>query len=149
MTTRTKTPEYRREQYYANLERERARRRDYQKKRRAADPAGARARATAAYKRNPWPSRRCAWRSQGIDVAVAEAKLRAHNGRCDCCGSTVPGGGGWQVDHDHSTGEIRGILCMLCNHALGRIERIGLYYFERYLTGRDGFTDAGPVDNEQ
>ena len=148
MTTRTKTPEYRREQYYANLERERARRRDYQRKRRAADPAGARARATAAYKRNPWPSRRCAWRSQGIDVAVAEAKLRAHNGRCDCCGSTVPGGGGWQVDHDHATGEIRGILCMLCNHALGRIERIGLYYFEKYLTGRDGFTDVGPVETE-
>ena len=147
MTTRTKTPEARRKYYHENVVQERKSRAASQRRRRAANPIGAREYARAYYVKNPWPYRRWSWRRQGIDAAVAEVRLRAHNGRCDCCGSTTPGRS-WQVDHDHDTGEVRGILCMLCNHALGQIERIGLYYFEKYLTGRDGFTDVGPVETE-
>ena len=135
MTRKSKAPAYRREYYAANLDRERAARRDSMRRRRANYPSQTRAYAASYRKRNPWPSRRCAWRQQGVDVVAAEARLRAHTGMCDICGSPKPGGGGgWHVDHDHITKRIRGILCVLCNHALGRLDAIGLAPFFNYLT---------------
>jgi hypothetical protein len=36
--------------------------------------------------------------------------------RCGCCGSKSPRSKkGWHTDHDHSTGEVVGILCHKCN----------------------------------
>lgn len=86
--------------------------------------------------------RRRGWRAQGIDVAQAEAMLANHSGKCDICRTTKPGGrGDWHVDHNHSTGRLRGILCSLCNSHLGRIERIGLAQFSKYLAMTDGIAD--------
>ena len=40
--------------------------------------------------------------------------------KCAICGATHPGGAGkWHTDHCHSTGKIRGVLCLLCNYLLG------------------------------
>lgn len=42
---------------------------------------------------------------------------------CAVCKSPTPKGRrGWHTDHDHDTGEVRGILCHLCNVALGAVE---------------------------
>lgn len=41
------------------------------------------------------------------------------SGRCAICKSTEPGSPSWNVDHDHVTGEVRGLLCKNCNHFLG------------------------------
>lgn len=36
---------------------------------------------------------------------------------CECCGSTNR----VAVDHDHKTGVVRGLLCVNCNTALGKL----------------------------
>jgi uncharacterized C2H2 Zn-finger protein len=47
--------------------------------------------------------------------------LRVQCGRCAVCRTDQPGGGKpvFQVDHNHKTGEIRGLLCSRCNQLLG------------------------------
>ncbi|MGD9724368.1 MAG: endonuclease VII domain-containing protein [Pirellulales bacterium] len=39
---------------------------------------------------------------------------------CAICEATaLPDGRFWHTDHDHRTGEVRGILCRACNHLIG------------------------------
>lgn len=55
-----------------------------------------------------------------------DALLVAQRGCCAVCGSPgiAPRGkrAKLNVDHDHSTGAIRGLLCHACNAALGRVD---------------------------
>jgi hypothetical protein len=47
----------------------------------------------------------------------------AQNGLCYICGPRTGHGGHSRrmpVDHDHATGEVRGLLCGICNDILGR-----------------------------
>ena len=49
-------------------------------------------------------------------------RLQEQGGKCAVCGCVgVPSATKrfWHVDHDHATGEVRGILCPRCNRALG------------------------------
>jgi hypothetical protein len=80
----------------------------------------------AQYNKNPdkqrLRSRRKNWRTWGIDPDVAEKTLADHNGKCEICFTTEPGGRGtWHVDHDHDTHKIRGILCLRCNAGIGQL----------------------------
>jgi hypothetical protein len=48
--------------------------------------------------------------------------LANQDNMCAICGQHNPGAKGWQIDHDHATGEVRGILCISCNTKLGWYE---------------------------
>mgnify|MGYP003394027974 CR=1 FL=1 len=49
--------------------------------------------------------------------------LHHQGGVCELC-HTVAKDGKFVLDHDHVTGNIRGVLCIACNSSLGAYERI-------------------------
>lgn len=51
----------------------------------------------------------------GITLEQFDAALAAQDGVCKVCASTDD----FHVDHDHSSGRVRGILCGPCNRMLG------------------------------
>lgn len=73
--------------------------------------------------------RRCYWKSNieyryGMNNEAYAAMLRAQNGKCLICGADeldkrTKHPYSLAVDHDHVTGEIRGLLCRACNRGLG------------------------------
>lgn len=60
-------------------------------------------------------------RLYGLAPGDFEAMLAAQGGGCAVCGSPDWGGRGPVVDHDHSLGDVRGILCQRCNVAAGML----------------------------
>ncbi len=65
--------------------------------------------------------------------------LARQGGGCAVCKVTTPNNGkgnAWfDVDHDHSTGKVRGLLCRNCNVTLGTLEkkRSLMVLLEQYL----------------
>jgi hypothetical protein len=54
-----------------------------------------------------------------LTVEEYERIFEAQGGVCALCESPPTPGISLHVDHDHGTGEIRGLLCVRCNNALG------------------------------
>lgn len=77
-------------------------------------------------------------RAYGLTKVELELLL-AQNEGCGICGTTEWGRGpkGPQVDHDHATGAVRGVLCNNCNNGLGRFndDPALLLKAVAYLTG--------------
>jgi ferric-dicitrate binding protein FerR (iron transport regulator) len=76
----------------------------------------------------------------GITLEGFGSMLASQGGACACCGALDPGrSGDFHVDHDHDTGEVRGLLCNRCNLGIGMLgdSLAGIEKAHRYLmTGR-------------
>jgi hypothetical protein len=57
-------------------------------------------------------------RKYGMTIERYDAMLGAQGGGCFICGRPPRDDISLHVDHDHSTGKVRGILCFCCNNAL-------------------------------
>ena len=58
----------------------------------------------------------------GIDIEQYNQILKDQNYQCAICGCTTQKHSyqkNFNIDHNHETGEVRGLLCTACNRALG------------------------------
>lgn len=63
-------------------------------------------------------------RAYGLTVEDFDHLLEAQGGKCAICRSGASGGKtrkglAWNIDHDHKTGKVRGLLCQKCNLGIG------------------------------
>jgi len=96
----------------------------YQLKRRAYQIAYMADRGNAKRRENYDPEKRSQRivESYGISLEKYNSLLASQNGGCAICGSKEPKtkrNGRFCLDHDHSTGEVRGLLCSPCNRGIG------------------------------
>lgn len=63
-------------------------------------------------------------RKYGITHAAYEELLKRQQGKCAICQSADcrEKSGFWCIDHDHVTGQVRGLLCRMCNVGLGNLQ---------------------------
>jgi hypothetical protein len=58
----------------------------------------------------------------GITPEEYDGMLETQGGSCAICGTTDPKPNKcFSVDHDHETGEVRGLLCLSCNTSMGLV----------------------------
>ena len=57
----------------------------------------------------------------GLGLEEFNQILLDQDNRCAICKSNTPGGKGtFNVDHNHTTGQVRGLLCHWCNFMIGQ-----------------------------
>lgn len=59
----------------------------------------------------------------GLTIEQYNLLIAEAHGNCNLCGTTEPGGphNKFNVDHSHTTGTIRGVLCQACNTGIGKL----------------------------
>lgn len=94
----------------------------------SSDPEKVKARVKKYRIENPEKIRDCKLRqAYGVGLNYFQAKLKKQGGACGACKRNVKSV--WRgkevnmaLDHNHETGEPRGVLCIKCNRALGLLE---------------------------
>lgn len=84
-------------------------------------------------------------RAYGLSAGEYAARLDAQQGRCAICGNR-PRNRRLAVDHNHETGEVRGLLCYQCNHFLvgaAEFNPIAAHNAAVYLAGIANDFDPG------
>lgn len=80
-----------------------------------------------------------AWKRSGINLTKPEviAKIVEQGYKCDLCETDIDEKN-FHQDHNHQTGQLRGVLCRKCNLGLGHFEddievlEMAIAYLERY-----------------
>ena len=78
--------------------------------------------ALERYRKNPKRQREYRlFQVNNLTIEQYKQLEQLQNNCCAICGSSSSGRANyrWSVDHNHETGEPRGLLCYLCNWALG------------------------------
>jgi Recombination endonuclease VII len=79
----------------------------------------------------------------GITIEQYDEMLAGQGGGCAICGREPRPDISLHLDHDHDSGQLRGILCFRCNNALGDFDddvsllRAAVRYLESYLSIED------------
>lgn len=79
------------------------------------------------------------YRMYGLTKTQYTAMVAQQQGRCWLCQKPETAVSKFgqikslHVDHDHATGEVRGLLCQQCNQILGVLEKHGLAWFFRAI----------------
>jgi hypothetical protein len=87
----------------------------------------------------------------GVTKEQYEAKFFAQNGLCEICHK--PSLKPLNVDHNHETGKVRGLICLQCNHAIGLFRenldsiKSAVVYLEKYQ--HDDSTASNPNRKRQ
>lgn len=68
-----------------------------------------------------WDANRRLLRRYGITLEQKEQMMKAQGDECLLCDRPFPSTQKACVDHDHVTGQVRGILCINCNRAMGQL----------------------------
>jgi hypothetical protein len=79
-----------------------------------------------------------------------ERMLAAQGGVCAICEQPSPRRVRLDIDHDHETGEIRGLLCTWCNRAIGMLRDRPIIAAKaaRYLLGDNAVAARGDLRAE-
>ncbi len=135
----------RREQDRANHAANPEKRREQDRANHAANPEKARERSRAWRAANPEKARENQLRHKyKISRAQWDAIATAQGGLCGICGK--PLGAKVHTDHCHTSGQVRGLLCIRCNTMLGHIERPGLLTAaQAYLAAPPAFVVLAPA----
>lgn len=74
------------------------------------------------------------WRRKyGLRAKDVRLLWKECQGKCKLCKKELPLAKA-NVDHCHRTTKVRGLLCLGCNTALGKVEKWGLQVLQDYLT---------------
>ncbi len=92
---------------------------------------------------NPEVHRRSQLKTKyGMTPEDYDRMVAAQGGRCAICGEEPPGDihqRSLHIDHDHLTGQVRGLLCSACNTGLGKFRDS-----PRMLLAAIGYLEAHP-----
>lgn len=71
----------------------------------------------------------------GIDLEFYEYLIKKQNNKCAICENVLGTNDGHRlaVDHCHATGKVRGLLCKICNNAIG-LFRENITFLERTIS---------------
>ncbi len=79
------------------------------------------------------------WDNYNITLTTFSRIFAEQGNRCACCKSSNSKGASWNIDHDHTTGQIRGILCFSCDSGIGFLgdDLFGIRRAEEYLLAHE------------